>query len=109
MTVSSSPNVVLEAPPRSASALPMVSIGSQNVGPAGSATLELVQRRLRESSYYYLRTINCAFDEGVLTLRGRVPSYYLKQTVQALAEKVEGVQQVINLVDVMYPADACAV
>ncbi len=72
----------------------------------GGSVLELVQRRLRESSYYYLRTIHCAVDEGVVTLRGRVPSYYLKQTVQSLAEKVEGVQQVINLVDVMYPARA---
>lgn len=99
MTVSSSPTAVLEAPARAA--VPTAS--------AGSATLELVQRRLRESSYYYLRTISCAFEEGVLTLRGRVPSYYLKQTVQVLAEKVEGVQQVVNLVDVMYPADACTV
>lgn len=69
-----------------------------------SSILEVVQRRLRESSYYYLRTISCAFDDGVLTLRGRVPSFYLKQTVQAMAEKVEGVRQVINLVDVSYPA-----
>lgn len=99
MTVSSSPTAVLEAPVH-----PILQTGA-----AGAATLELVQRRLRESSYYYLRTISCAFEEGVLTLRGRVPSYYLKQTVQALAEKVEGVQQVVNLVDVMYPADALPV
>jgi osmotically-inducible protein OsmY len=73
---------------------------------AGAKVLELVQRRLRDSSYYYLRTVSCAFDEGVLTLRGRVPSFYLKQTVQVIAENVEGVSQVVNLVDVMYPANA---
>jgi osmotically-inducible protein OsmY len=67
---------------------------------------EMVERRLRESSYYYLRTISCAFDQGVLTLRGKVPTFYLKQTVQAIAERVEGVQRIINLVDVVNPAGA---
>ena len=109
MTVSSSSVAVLEACPLPSSALPKDSTTTQHHEPAGCVILERVQRRLRESSYYYLRTISVAFDEGVLTLRGRVPSYYLKQTVQALAEKVDGVQQVVNLVDVMYPADACAV
>jgi osmotically-inducible protein OsmY len=70
----------------------------------GPTLLERVQRRLRESPYYYLRTIQCACDAGEVTLRGRVPSFYLKQTVQAVVEKVDGVHQVINLVDVTYPA-----
>jgi osmotically-inducible protein OsmY len=72
----------------------------------GPTLLERVQRRLRESPYYYLRTIQCACDEGAVTLRGRVPSFYLKQTVQSVVEKVDGVHQVINLVDVTYPATA---
>ena len=67
------------------------------------AVVERVQNRLRESSYYYLRAVTCEFDRGVLTLRGRVPTFYLKQTVQALAEKVDGVRQVVNLVDVVNP------
>ncbi len=96
-TLSSTLVIALDVPPRLAAAAQSARI------------VELVQRRLRDSSYYYLRTISCAFEEGVLTLRGRVPSYYLKQTVQVLAEKVEGVQQVVNLVDVMYPADVVAV
>jgi osmotically-inducible protein OsmY len=66
--------------------------------------LERVQKRLRESPYYYLRAIQCACHEGAVTLRGRVPSFYLKQTVQVQVEKVDGVEQVINLVDVTYPA-----
>ena len=68
------------------------------------SVLDDVNRRLRESSYYYLRTIQCAYDEGVLTLRGIVPSYYLKQTAQTLAEKADGVEQVVNLVYVASPA-----
>jgi osmotically-inducible protein OsmY len=67
-----------------------------------ASIVELAQRRLRESSYC-VRNISCAYDEGVLTLRGHVHSFYLKQIVQALAEKVDGVRQVVNLVDVVDP------
>ena len=85
----------LDGPPRLA--------GAPQNGVSQNATIvENVRRRLHDSSYYYLRTITCACEEGVLTLRGRVPSYFLKQTVQVLAEKVEGVHHVVNLVDVMY-------
>ena len=31
---------------------------------------------------YYFRGITYHFEEGVLTLRGRVPTYYLKQILQ---------------------------
>ena len=68
--------------------------------------LTLVQDQLRSSSHNYLRCVNCAFDAGVLTLRGRVPSFYLKQTAQALAAKVDGVQQIVNLMDVASPVNA---
>jgi osmotically-inducible protein OsmY len=68
--------------------------------PAVSPIVQTVERRLRESSYYYLRSIRCAFEAGVITLRGRVPTFYLKQTVQAIVEKIEGVEQVVNLVEV---------
>jgi osmotically-inducible protein OsmY len=70
----------------------------------GTGILQSIERRLRESSYYYLRTISAAHDAGVITLRGRVPTFYLKQTVQAIVEKIEGVERVINLVDVVNPA-----
>jgi osmotically-inducible protein OsmY len=68
--------------------------------PAVSPIVQTVERRLRESSYYYLRSIRCAFEAGVITLRGRVPTFYLKQTVGAIVEKIEGVEQVVNLVEV---------
>ena len=70
----------------------------------GAGILQSIERRLRESSYYYLRTISAAHEAGVITLRGRVPTFYLKQTVQAIVEKIEGVDRVVNLVDVVNPA-----
>jgi osmotically-inducible protein OsmY len=62
--------------------------------------LDNVKRRLDESSYGFQRRLDIAYDDGILTLRGRVPSFYLKQTAQALVAKVDGVRQVVNLVDV---------
>ncbi len=70
----------------------------------GAGVLQSIERRLRESSYYYLRTISAAYESGVITLRGRVPTFYLKQTVQSIVEKTEGVERVVNLVDVINPA-----
>ena len=38
--------------------------------------------RLRRSRYQPVQCVSCEFHEGVLTLRGRVSSYYLKQIIQ---------------------------
>jgi osmotically-inducible protein OsmY len=40
--------------------------------------------------------VSCHFHEGVLTLRGRVGSYYLKQVAQTLVRSLESVRQVSN-------------
>ena len=37
------------------------------------------QSRLRKSGYHQLHLISCEFHEGVLTLRGHVSSFHLKQ------------------------------
>lgn len=55
------------------------------------------------SHYPCLRQIECDCERGVLTLRGAVPRYYLMQVLQQLTKRVRGVQQVLNLVDVVQP------
>ena len=62
--------------------------------------LENVRRLLQESPYRLQRRVDAAFEDGILTLHGRVPTFFLKQTAQALVAKVDGVRQVVNLVDV---------
>jgi osmotically-inducible protein OsmY len=47
-----------------------------------------------------LRRLACDFHEGVLTLHGRVSSFYLKQVAQTLVRDLPGVLQVINDLDV---------
>jgi osmotically-inducible protein OsmY len=56
----------------------------------------LAQALLRQSPYPPLHGVACRFRDGVLTLTGRVPSYYLKQIAQSLVLSVEGVMQVHN-------------
>ena len=62
---------------------------------------EWAETRLRSNSYLALKNISCAFDEGVLTLRGCVPSYYLKQIAQETLASLEGLAQIDNQIDVV--------
>jgi osmotically-inducible protein OsmY len=54
------------------------------------------EQRLRESSYFAPRSVLCDFHEGVLVLRGSVPSFHQKQIAQTLVRKVDGVEVVVN-------------
>ena len=65
---------------------------------------EIAQQALRRSSYFELRNLSCDFSGGILTLRGRVPSYHLKQLAQASVAEVPGVVEVHNRVEVVSPA-----
>ena len=64
---------------------------------------DIAQAKLRRSSYFELRGVCCDFSGGVLTLRGRVPSYHLKQLAQADVAEVPGVIEVDNRVEVVAP------
>lgn len=61
------------------------------------------QSRLRKSGYHELHLISCEFHEGVLTLRGRVSTFYLKQVAQTLIRALDGVGQVNNRLEVAAP------
>jgi hypothetical protein len=62
-----------------------------------------VRSKLQQSCYQQVRCVSCQFHEGVLTLRGRVSSYYLKQIVQTLVFRMDGVVELNNRVEVVYP------
>ena len=59
------------------------------------------QSRLRKSHYHELRFVSCEFHEGVLTLRGRVSSYHLKQLAQELIRRLDGAEEVNNRLEVI--------
>lgn len=41
------------------------------------------------------------FDDNVLVIRGRVPTFYLKQLLQDALKKLDGIQRIENHVDVL--------
>ncbi len=62
--------------------------------------------RLRHSEYLELRNVSCDFKDGVLTLRGRVPSYHLKQLAQSLLGELAGILKLNNQLEVVAARDA---
>ncbi len=61
---------------------------------------ERVGRALRATGYPPLWCIEPAVRELRVTLRGQVPSYYMKQKAQTVVLGIPGVREVCNDVDV---------
>jgi hypothetical protein len=62
---------------------------------------DIAQGTLRQSPYPALHELSCEFSGGILTLRGKVASYHLKQLAQAAVIAVPGVIEVHNRVEVI--------
>jgi osmotically-inducible protein OsmY len=62
---------------------------------------ERVQRALLATSYQSLRGVEVSVCGQLVILRGRLPSYYMKQLVQAVAMEVAGVRELRNDVQVV--------
>ena len=60
------------------------------------------QQRLGQSPYPTLRCVSCCFDDGVLTMRGRVASFYLKQVAQTAVSKLHDVERIENCIEVSH-------
>ena len=65
--------------------------------------LALARQRLSSGCPYvfYFKGISCDYEDGVLTLQGRLPTYYLKQVLQTVLADVDGVVRIENQVDVV--------
>jgi hypothetical protein len=67
-------------------------------------TGELAASKLRRSGYLAVRHLSCEFHDGVLTLRGSLPSYYLKQIARVTVADVDGVQRINDEIEVVGPS-----
>ena len=67
-------------------------------------TLSPFEGCLERSGYSALRRVRCEFRDGVLRLRGRLPSHYLKQIAMAAVAEAEGVRTIINEIEVVRPS-----
>jgi osmotically-inducible protein OsmY len=61
-----------------------------------------IESRLCKHSYAALRRVRVMFHEGIVTLSGRLPSYYLKQLAQTAVRGVTGVEGIANQIEVVY-------
>lgn len=66
-----------------------------------------IELALRATGYQSLRSVKTRVAEGLVILRGRVPSYYLKQKAQTVVLEVPGVTEVQNELDVVMPRMPC--
>lgn len=82
----------------------------QAVGGAGEV-MRCVKGTLSRSCHFtrHWREITCDYREGVLTLRGSVPSFYLKQVLQSILKDTPGVARIDNRVDVVSAAGLSSV
>jgi osmotically-inducible protein OsmY len=95
--------------------MPLVGESSHATGPHECVTLaslreqDLMEQqaasRLRTSPYPEVRCVACEFREGMLRLRGRVPSYFLKQIAQTVVSGMDGVDEIHNQLEVVVPPD----
>jgi len=58
--------------------------------PAQRGVAARVAESLKASGYAALQGVTAEHHEGVVFLRGRVPSFYMKQIAQEVARKVHG-------------------
>ena len=63
----------------------------------------LARRRLAEKCTYAFcfNQVTFSYSQGILTLEGRLPSFYLKQVLQTLLRDLDGVTRIDNRVDVV--------
>lgn len=61
---------------------------------------QAANRLFERSGYAELQAVSCHYHEGILTLRGQVSSYYLKQVAQTIAMRAAGVDELHNQIRV---------
>jgi hypothetical protein len=63
----------------------------------------LVRKELERHCHFRGRVNGFQFEHrnGVLTVRGRVPSFYLRQLLERVLKRMDGVQRINNQVDVV--------
>ncbi len=64
------------------------------------SVVDEAQRRLVESPYFALRTLRCDYREGVLTVHGRVPTFYARQVALQTLRKMDAVEELVDRIEV---------
>jgi hypothetical protein len=70
------------------------------LGPDDDGLRIAALKLLQSSSYTTLRRLRCEVMDAVVIVHGILPSYYLKQVAQTIVLRLEGIEGVMNLVEV---------
>jgi hypothetical protein len=65
---------------------------------------EEAEARLRRNSYLALKNLSCDYNEGTLTLRGCLPTFYLQQVALAAVAGIGGVERIVSEIEVLTSA-----
>ena len=81
---------------RESEVVPLRSVSRQQDAVEAEAKTQLMM-----SAYAPVRRVSCEFEAGVLTLRGQVPTYFLKQIAQTVVlNRLEGIVEINNRLEV---------
>ncbi|QDU87813.1 BON domain protein [Pirellulimonas nuda] len=69
---------------------------------------ERVENALVTSPYTSGRRVRIEAEEGAVRLHGRVESYFEKQMAQEIVRRLDGVQRIENLIEVVWLRGAIA-
>lgn len=81
--------------------LPLQTKGTEQTMNKKHDVIHQATNRLGQSSHLFLRHLECNAEEGVIIIEGKVPSFYLKQTAQSIVQSIEGVEKVVNRLEVV--------
>ena len=62
--------------------------------------LDRVSQLFLNSPYAYLHHLSLEFIDNALVIQGKVPTFYLRQVALTLAQKTEGVDQIVDHITV---------
>ena len=90
-----------DQPETSARRQPHLSHTIQSPGEAAGSELRArVGEALRQTPHLNGHQVLCQEEAGVVVLHGRVSSYYQKQVAQEALKRLEGIEQIINELEV---------
>ena len=69
--------------------------------PSREQIVDRAENCLRHNPYLANKNVQCDFHEGVLTLRGCLPTYYLRQLAQESLGPVFGILRIVNEIEIM--------
>jgi hypothetical protein len=65
-----------------------------------SSVAEQAEQLLYARDSRFSRCVTCSSCDGTLVLRGRVPTYYLKQLAQTIVVEIDDAEQIDNRIEV---------